>query len=160
MLALVAVGLGATWRPSRAEPPAGIAALGLVPDTRFDYRDAVFWEPLLPNDWREPGAHSAYQEAIVDGRGIPLGPAWCARDAAALARELAALRVGLAINGESVDLARYPRTRRRMRDGSLCEWVAVRAATPRPGFQELAYTLERGAGAVSRVTVQLRVKEP
>jgi hypothetical protein len=160
MLALVAVGLDAAWRPSRAEPPVGVAALGLVPDTRFDYRDAVFWEPLLPNDWREPGAHAAYQEAIVDGRGIPLGPAWCARDAAALGREQAALRFGLGINGEPVDLARYPRTRRRMRDGSLCEWVAVTAATPRPGVQELVYTLERGAGAASRVTVQLRVKEP
>lgn len=160
MLVLVAVGLAAAWRPSRAEPPADLAALGLVPDTAFDHRDAVFWAPLLPDDWRAPGAHVSYQEAIVDGRGIPLGPAWCAGDAPALERELAALRLGLVINGEPVDLARYPRTRRRMRDSSLCEWVAVTAATPRPGFQQLVYTLERGTGAASRVAVQLRVKEP
>ncbi|MGH7275990.1 MAG: hypothetical protein ACREIY_03045 [Candidatus Rokuibacteriota bacterium] len=160
MLVLVVVGLTAAYRPSRAEPPAGAATLGLAPDTSFDYRDAVFWEPLLPEDWREPGAHSAYQEAIIDGHGIPLGPAWCARDEGALAPELATLRFGLAINGEPVDLSRYPRTRRRMRDGSVCEWVGVRAATPRPGLQELVYTLERESAPPSRITVQLRVKEP
>ncbi|MBI2015035.1 MAG: hypothetical protein HYS77_05800 [Candidatus Rokubacteria bacterium] len=160
MLALGAVGLTAAYRPSRAEPPASVAALGLQPDTAFDYRDAVFWEPLLPDGWREPGAHSAYQEAIVDGHGIPLGPAWCARDEATLARELAALRFSLVINGEPLDLAGYPRTRRRLRDGSRCEWVGVTATTPRPGFQELVYTLERASGAASTVTVQLRVKEP
>jgi hypothetical protein len=160
MLALVALGLAAAYRPSRAEPPARVAALGLVPETGFDYRDAVFWEALLPDGWREPGAHTAYQEAIVDGHGIPLGPAWCAPDAPALAHELAALSFGLAINGEVVDLARYPRTRRFTRDGALCEWIAVTATTPRPGFQELVYTLRRGAAPPSRITVRLRVKEP
>ncbi len=159
-LALVVVGLVAAHRPSRAEPPASVAALGLAPDVGFDYRDAVFWEALLPDDWREPGVHSAYQEAIVDGHGIPLGPAWCARDDATLQRELATVRFGLAINGEPVDLARYPRTRRRLRDGALCEWVGVSAATPRPGFQELVYTLDRASGPPSKITVQLRVKEP
>lgn len=160
MLVLVVVGLVAAYRPSRAEPPASVAALGLAPDTGFDHRDAVFWEALLPDDWREPGAHSAYQEAIVDGHGIPLGPAWCARDDATLQRELATVRFWLAINGEPVDLARYPRTRRRMRDGALCEWVGVSAATPRPGFQELLYTVERDALPPSSITVKLNVKEP
>ena len=160
MLALIAVGLVAAYRPSRAEPPASVSALGLTPDTTFDYRDAVFWEALLPDSWREPGAHSAYQEAIVDGRGIPLGPAWCSPNASALERELLTRRFRLAINGEPVDLARYPRTRRRMPDGTLCVWVAVSAATPRPGLQELVYTIERGAAPPSRLTVQLRVKEP
>ena len=160
MLALGAVGLAAAYRPSHAEPPASAAALGLAPDTGFDHRDTVFWEPLLPDGWREPGAHSAYQEAIIDGHGIPLGPAWCARDEATLARELATLRFALAVNGEPVDLARYPRTRRRLRDGALCEWIGVTATTPRPGFQELTYTLARGAGAASTIIVQLRVKAP
>ena len=160
MLALVVVGLVAAYRPSRAEPPASVAALGLAPDVGFDYRDTVFWEALLPDDWREPGVHSAYQEAIVDGHGIPIGPAWCARDDAMLERELPTVRFGLAINGEPVDLASYPRTRRRLRDGALCEWVGVSAVTPRPGFQELVYTLERASGPPSRITVQLRVKEP
>jgi hypothetical protein len=160
MLALVALGLVAAYRPSRAEPPASVAALGLTPDTTFDYRDAVFWEALLPDGWKAPGAHSAYQEAIVDGRGIPLGPAWCASNASALERELLTRRFRLTINGEPVDLTRYPRTRRRMPDGTLCVWVAVSAATPRPGFQELVYTIERGLAPPSRLTVRLRVKEP
>ena len=160
MLALIALGVVAAYRPSRAEPPASVSALGLTPDTTFDYRDAVFWEALLPDGWREPGTHSAYQEAIVDGRGIPLGPAWCAPNAPALERELLTRRFRLAINGELVDLASYPRTRRRMPDGTLCVWVAVSAATPRPGFQELVYTIERGPAPPSRLTVRLRVKEP
>jgi hypothetical protein len=59
-----------------------------------------------------------------------------------------------------VDLARYPRTRRRMRDGSLCEWIGVTATTPRPGFQELRYTVERDALPPSTIVMRLRVKEP
>jgi len=160
MLVLVSIGLVAAYRPSRAEPPASAVTLGLTPDTTFDYRDAVFWEALLPDDWREPGAHSAYQEAIVDGHGIPLGPAWCAADAPALDRALATLRFGLTVNGEPVDLAPYPTTRRRMRDGSVCEWVGVSSSAPRPGLQELVYTLERESAPPSRITVRLRVKEP
>jgi len=115
---------------------------------------------LLPDGWREPGAHHAYQEAIIDGRGIPIGPAWCARDEGALERELATRRVALAINGEAVDLAPYPRTRRRLRDGSVCEWVGVVATTPRPGLQRLVYTVARDAAPPSTLTVELRVKEP
>jgi len=160
VLALVALGLAAAYRPSGAEPPASVAALGLAPDIGFDYRDAVFWEALLPDGWREPGEHHAYQEAIIDGRGIPLGPAWCARDEAGLARELATMRFALSINGEPVALAGYPRMRRRMRDGSPCEWVGVVATTPLPGFQELRYTAERDSLPPTSITVQLRVKEP
>ena len=159
-LVLVAGGLVVAYRPSRREPPARLAALGLAAGTRFDYRDAVFWEALLPDGWREPGAHHAYQEAIIDGRGIPIGPAWCARDEGALERELATRRVALAINGEAVDLAAYPRTRRRLRDGSVCEWVGVVATTPRPGLQRLVYTVARDAAPPSTLTVELRVKEP
>jgi hypothetical protein len=160
MFLLIAVGLVAAYRPSRSEPPARVSALGLTADTAFDYRDAVFWDALLPDAWREPGGHEAYQEAIIDGRGIPLGPAWCAADEPTLRRELATLRFVLAINGEVVDLARYPRTRRRTRDGLACEWVGVSATTPRPGLLELAYTLEREGAAPSRITVRVRVKEP
>ena len=158
--ALGTVGIAAAYRPSRAEPPSTVAALGLAPDTSFDHRDAVFWEALLPDGWRAPGTHHTYQEAIVDGRGIPLGPAWCARDGAGLARELAGTRFTLSINGEPVDLARYPRARRRTRDGSICEWVGVAATTPRPGLQELSYTLERDSLPPSAIIVRLRVKEP
>jgi hypothetical protein len=57
MAALVALGLVAAYRPSRAAPPAKVAALGLAADTGFDYRDAVFWPVLLPDDWKEPGVH-------------------------------------------------------------------------------------------------------
>src|SRR5439155_1146874 len=41
MLALVTVGVAAAYRPSRVEPPAGVTALGLAPDTGFDYPAAV-----------------------------------------------------------------------------------------------------------------------
>lgn len=157
---LVAVGLVSAYRPSRTEPPARVGALGLRPDTGFDYRDAVFWDPLLPDRWREPGVHDVYQEAIIDGHSFPVGPAWCASDEPALARERAAVRLTLAINGEPVDLAGYPRTRRRLRDGSLCEWVGVAVTTPRPGLQELVYTVERAVAPPSTITVRLRVKEP
>jgi hypothetical protein len=159
-LVLVAGGLVTAYRPSRTEPPARLAALGLAAEARFDYRDAVFWEALLPDGWREPGAHHAYEEAILDGRGIPVGPAWCARDEGTLGRELTTLSVALAINGEAVDLAPYPRTRRRLRDGSVCEWVGVVATTPRPGLQRLVYTVKRDAAPPSTVTVELRVKDP
>jgi hypothetical protein len=159
-LALLILGIASAYRPSRAEPPASVAAFGLAADTAFDYRDTVFWEALLPDGWRAPGDHRAYQEAIVDGREIPLGPAWCARDGAGLTRELETSRFTLSLNGERVDLARYPRTRHRTRDGSLCEWVGVAATTPRPGVQELRYTLEREALPPSTITVRLRVKEP
>jgi len=59
-----------------------------------------------------------------------------------------------------VDLARYPRARRRTRDVSLCEWVGVAATTPRPGLQALSYTLERDSLPPSAIIVRLRVKEP
>jgi hypothetical protein len=42
-----------------------------------------------------------------------------------------------------------------MRDGALCEWVGVTAATPRPGFQTLVYRVGR-----STLVVDLRVKDP
>src|SRR5207245_10889138 len=100
VLALVALGLPAAYRPSGVEPPASVAALGLAPDIGFDYPDAGFWEGLLPDGWREAGEHHAYQEAIIDGHGIPLGPAGGARDEPGLARELATMRFALSINGE------------------------------------------------------------
>ena len=68
--------------------------------------------------------------------------------------------MALAVNGEAVDLAPYPRTRRRLRDGAVCEWVGVVATTPRRGLQRLVYTVARDAAPPSTLTVELRVKEP
>ena len=138
---------------------------GAAGDERDETRAGLTFKVIdgwgtLPDGWRAPGAHAAYQQAIVDGRGIPVGPTWCGKDEAALGRELATVRVALAINGEAVDLRHYPRTRRRTRDGSVCEWVGVSVTAPRPGFQALVYTVERDGAAPSRVTVRLRVKEP
>jgi hypothetical protein len=156
---LVVVGLGTAYRPSPSEPPASPASLALAPDTAFDYRDAVFWPALLPDGWQEPGVRRAYQEAIVDGRGVPLGPAWCAADEGALEAEWGQVRFALAINGEAVLLDGYPRVERRLRDGRACRWIAVSARAPRPGRQELVYTIQNGAG-VSTVIVDLRIKAP
>lgn len=170
MLILVVIGVIGAYRPSRAEPPAPVAALGLTPDTAFDHRDATFWDPLLPDGWRQPGIHRAYQEAIIDGHPIPMGPAWCAADEGVLEHDLAIIRVGLSINGEPVPLERYPAVRRRTRGGDHCRWIGVSAATPRPGRQELVYTLHYEASVTTRdgalgpgtttVVVELVVKEP
>lgn len=170
LVALVLVGLAASYRPSRGGASARLADLGLAADTTFDYRDAVFWEAQLPDDWREPGVHRTYQEGIVDGRPFPIGPAWCAPDQTTLARELDGIRFGLSINGEAVALERYPRVARWSRGGEVCQWVAVSAFTPRPGRQALVYELRYGEGAgvgdrrrrpgTSVVAVDLVVKEP
>jgi hypothetical protein len=170
IVALVALGAFSAYRPSRLDPPAPVARLGLAADTSFDHRDATFWTALLPDDWERPGPHETYQEAIIDGRPVPLGPAWCGRDDATLTRTLASVRFGLAINGEPVALDRFPRVRQRLRDGRSCEWVGVAATTPRPGDQRLVYELEYRTAVESsvgivgpgttRVVITLRVKEP
>ena len=170
LVALLLVGLAASYRPSRSAPPARLENLGLAADTAFDYRDAVFWEAQLPDDWREPGIHRTYQEGVVDGRPFPIGPAWCAPDETTLARELDGIRFGLSINGEAVALERYPRVARRTRGGEVCQWVAVSAFTPRPGRQVLVYELRyleavgvddrRGRPGTSMVAADLVVKEP
>lgn len=157
---LAAVGLAAAWCPSPAESPAPVALLELRADTAFDHRDAVIWPGLLPDDWQAPGTREVYMEAIIDGRAFPIGPGWCAADEAALARELAAMRFALSVNGEPVALDGYPRARQRLRDGRVCEWVAVSAATPRPGLQVLDYALAPAPGRVARLRVRLAVKAP
>ena len=170
VLVVVGVGLVSAYRPSRIEPPATVAALGLAPDTAFDYRDAVFWEAQLPDEWRRLGIHQAYQEAIIDGRPVPVGPAWCAPDESTLEHDLARIRFGLSINGEPVTLERYPKVWRRMRGGDSCHWVGVSATTPRPGHQRLVYVIRYEAPVKTRagwvgpgtstVIVTLVVKEP
>jgi hypothetical protein len=167
---LAALGAFAAYRPSRLEPPAPVARLGLAADTGFDYRDATFWPALMPDDWERPGTHGTYQEAIVDGRPVPLGPAWCSRSDAMLTHTLANVRFGLVINGDPVPLEHFPRVRRRLRDGSHCEWIGVSSTTPRPGDQHVVYDLEYRipveslAGIVgpgtTRIVVALRMKEP
>ena len=170
MLVVVGVGLIGAYRPSRIEPPAMVAALGLKPDSVFDYRDAVFWEAQLPDNWRQPGIHQTYQEGIIDGRPFPVGPAWCAPDELTLEHDLARIRFGLSINGEPITLERYPGVRRRARGGDYCHWVGVSATTPRPGRQQLVYLIGYEAPVKTRdgwigpgtatVIVELVVKEP
>jgi hypothetical protein len=169
MLALTAAGLVAAYRPSRMEPPATVASLGLRGGADFDYRDAVFWEAILPDDWRSPGRHETYQEGIVDGRPFPLGPAWCAPDDAALERELPLVRFELHVNGEGVPLAGYPATRLRTADGAVCHWIGLLATTPRPGRQTLRYDVHYlgpvprlgvTGPAATTVVIDLAVKEP
>ena len=169
-LLVIAGGALAAYRPSRVEPPATLAALGLAADPHFEPASATFVDELLPDDWRRPGDHATYQEAIIDGQPVPLGPGWCAADEAGLVRDLGRLRFGLSINGETVPLDAYPAVRRRLPNGAHCQWVAVSAVTPRPGNQQLVYTVaysapvETRGGVVgpgtSTVTITLRIKEP
>lgn len=169
-LLIVAVGVLAAYRPSRVEPPATLAALGLAADLHFDPASATFVDKLLPSDWRQPGIHATYQEAIIDGRAAPLGPGWCAADEAGLVRDLGRLRFGLSINGETVGLEAYPTARRRLPNGTHCQWIAVSAFTLRPGNQQLVYTIAYSASVETRggmvgpgtstVTITLRIKEP
>jgi hypothetical protein len=170
LAALVVAGALAAYRPAELEGSPPASALALAPHTDFDHRDAVFWEAQLPDAWRSPGEHRTYQEGIVDGRPFPLGPAWCARDEAELARQLPAVRLGLSVNGEVVPLDGFPAVLRRMRDGAVCHWIAVSAMAPRPGRYTLAYAvdyaekIETDGGAVgpgtARVVIDLAIKPP
>jgi hypothetical protein len=140
-VALVGTGLWAIYQPDAPAPPASVKELGLVPLSRFDYREAVFWEVMQVERWWVPGQHRAHGEGVMDGQPVPVGPGWCVADSARLGEEMERIRFGLLINGEPVELSGYPRVRLSQRDGRVCEWVGVAASTPRPGRQRFVYTL-------------------
>lgn len=138
---LVATGLWAIYQPDGPAPPASVKDLGLVPLSRLDYREAVFWEAMQIDRWWLPGLHRAHGEGVIDGYPVPVGPGWCAADRDRLGGEAERVRFGLVINGEPVELSDYPRVRLRQRDGRFCEWVGLAISTPRPGRQRFVYTL-------------------
>ncbi|MBI4240646.1 MAG: hypothetical protein HY613_02925, partial [Candidatus Rokubacteria bacterium] len=141
LAAVIVVGLWTIYQPQGPTPPAAVKDLGLVPISRLDYREAVFWEAMHATGWWLPAVHRAYSEGVIDGQLLPVGPGWCVADPGQLGEHMAQIRFGLTINGQAVPLSDYPRVRVRQRDGRVCEWVGVAASTPQPGRQRFVYTL-------------------
>lgn len=77
----------------------------------------------------------------MDGIPLPVGPAWCAPDAAALDVELPHVRFALHVNGAPVDLARYPLVRQRIPDGRACAWIGVVSRGQRASRNQFVYTI-------------------
>lgn len=144
--ALAAVGLIvlaviAVYRPQIYGPPITVAELALEPSSRFPVHEAVFWEAVLDDNFGQVRDLDVYSEGIIDGTPLPIGPAWCARDPAVLARELPRWRFGLQVNGEDVDLTSYPMVSLRLPDGRVCGWVGVVSRAQRASRNLFVYTL-------------------
>jgi hypothetical protein len=157
-------GLVACYRPQRFGPPMTVAELRLAPLERFRAQEAVFWETLLEPAWPDAPRIASHSEGVIEGFPLPVGPAWCAASAEALAREAPAVRFALAVNGAGVDLARYPRVRLALRDGRHCEWVGVASLHQRASENRFAYRVEAPGpdGARRAIAVETRVvfKDP
>jgi hypothetical protein len=164
VLLLAAAGLASTYQPQRFGPPMTIAELTLVPAPALRYQDAIFWNVVFEDAWRTAARVEARSEGIIDGFPLPVGPAWCVPDEAALGAALPGLRFTMAINGAPLDLTPYPLVRLRLRDGTHCAWVGVISLTQRASENHFAYTIERpgAARATAHADVELRVvfKDP
>jgi hypothetical protein len=164
-LALIAVAIVAVYRPQVYGPPLAIGELALEPAASFPVQEAVFWEAVLDEDFGRVPVQEAYSEGIIDGIPLPIGPAWCARDAGQLARELPRVRFAMDVNGAPLDLAPYPLVRQTLRDGRACAWVGVISRAQRASQNRFVYTITPLAGApdtVRATRVELRVvfKDP
>lgn len=170
LVALIPLAGAAVYNPQRPTPAVSAADLAPVPLSDFDYREATFWEVLLTDRWWVPGERPVYSEGIIDGITPPVGPAWCAGSRELLSRAWSDIRFGLSINGDAVDLARFPQVELRDRNGLICRWIGVGLATPRAGHHRFVYTIEYGTrveapvGTVGpgRVTILMTVvlKDP
>jgi len=128
-----------------AVPPDGLVRLDA--DTAFPVTEALFWDALIHDDWRRRPVIDIYSEGTMDGIPLPLGPAWCAADAPRLERELPHLRFELRVNGQALDLTRYPVARRRLSDGRECAWIGVVSRGQRASQNHFVYTLTPTDGA-------------
>jgi hypothetical protein len=144
---LVAIGLATTYRPQQYGPPLRVDEMRLEPDTTFPVQEALFWDAVSDDGWRRAATLDFYSEGTMDGIPLPVGPAWCADDAARLARELPHVRFALQVNGEPVELARYPVARRRLEDGRECAWIGVVSRGQRASQNRFVYTLTPLDGA-------------
>ena len=102
---------------------------------------------------------------MIEGLPLPIGPAWCAADAARLDADLRHVRFAMSINGTAVDLSRYPYVRRRLLDGRECAWVGIASARQRASRNAFVYTITPADGApptIRRVRVDATVvfKDP
>ena len=143
MGALIAVAVVAVYRPQTYGPPMTVAELALEPSWDFPVQEAVFWEALLDDDFAGVPHLDAYSEGVIDGIPLPIGPAWCAKDAATLIRELPRWRFGLEVNGTHVDLTPYPIVPKPLPDGRVCGWVGVVSRAQRASRNRFIYTLTR-----------------
>jgi hypothetical protein len=164
-IVLVAVGLASTYRPQEYGPPLSIAELRLEADAGFPVQEALFWDAVIHDDWRQRPAIDVYSEGTMDGIPLPIGPAWCAADAARLERELPHVRLELRVNGAPVDLTRYPIARRRLSDGRECAWIGVVSRGQRASQNQFVYTIVPVDGAPPdvkpmRVDVTVVFKDP
>ena len=138
---LMIVAIVAVYRPQTYGPPMAVAELALEPSSSFAVQEAVFWEAVLDDDFGRVPRQEAYSEGIIDGVPLPIGPAWCASDVAALAHELPRWRFGLQVNGADVELGSYPIVRQHLPDGRVCGWVGVVSRTQRASRNQFVYTL-------------------
>jgi hypothetical protein len=164
-LALAGSAVLTVYRPQIYGPPMQVAEFALEPSSRFPVQEAVFWEAVLDEDFGRVAELQAYSEGIIDGIPLPVGPGWCAADAAQLARELPDVRFAMEINGVPVDLAGYPSVRQTLRDGRECRWVGVISRRQRASQNRFVYTITPRPGApdpVRPTRVELRVvfKDP
>jgi hypothetical protein len=163
-LVLTVIGVTATYRPQRFGPPMTVAELALTPMSSVRYQDSLFWVAILDPLWRRSSSVVARSEGIIEGLTQSIGPAWCASTDAVLAGDLAGARFHLQINGEPVDLSRFPIVTVRMRDGHVCGWVGLGAQFQRGSDNHFVYTIDvpgRRDG-VQRITASVRVvfKDP
>jgi hypothetical protein len=164
-LALVGASVITVYRPQIYGPPMNPGELALEPSSRFPVQEAVFWEAVLDEDFGREPELVAYSEGIIDGIPLPVGPGWCAADAAQLARELPYVQFVMEINGTPLDLTGYPLVRQTLRDGRECSWIGVISRRQRASQNRLVYTITPRAGAPetvrpTRVVLRAVFKDP
>jgi len=156
-----ALGLASTYRPQVFGPPVNVGELRLEAARTFEAQEALFWGALIDDDWPRGPVIDVFSEGIMDGIPFPVGPAWCAADDAQLERELPQVGFTLTVNGESVDLARYPMIRVRVPDGRACAWVGVVSRGQRASQNRFVYTVTPAPGAPAvRVEATAVFKDP
>ena len=158
-LVLIVVALVSVYRPQVFGPPMTAGELALEPVSHFPVQEAVFWEAVLDEDFGRVPRLDVYSEGVIDGIPLPIGPAWCAADAAALSRDLAVVRFAMEVNGAPLDLSAYPIVRQPLRDGRECGWVGVLSRHQRASRNRFAYTITR-AGVPLAVEMTVVFKDP
>ncbi len=164
-LGLIVVAVVTVYRPQMYGPPMTIPELALEASSRFPVQEAVFWEAILDDDFGQVPQLQAYSEGIIDGIPLPIGPGWCARDAAQLAREIPLVRFTMSVNDAPLDLSVFPLVRQTLHDGRHCAWVGVVSRAQRASRNRLVYSIDPLAGApdtvrATRVELRAVFKDP
>jgi hypothetical protein len=162
---VMAIALATTYRPQVFGPPLAVEELALEPAARVPLHEAIFWDALIHDDWPRARVIDVYSEGTMDGIPLPIGPAWCAPDAARLAQDLSQLRFDLTVNGTRVDLTPYPVVQQRLPDGRECGFVGVvsrRQRASRNGFVYMVTPLTGAPPTLTPIRVEATVvfKDP